>query len=117
MQAVFHNRAVFRWLLHAAVSTLTRAQRQQDEVSLWMRRKRLVLSADKTDVEQCLPHIETLTEINRYQEVASSPTSLWPRWPAPLFFADEGRVRHVGATVSRVTGTVLKALRQFSFFS
>ena len=52
----------------------------------------LVLSADKTDVEQCLPHIKTLTEINRDQTLASSPTMLWPGWPALLFFFADKRV-------------------------
>jgi len=62
MQAVFHSWVGFQGdfvVLHA--SSCVDRQRKRVVVSLWRRRMHLVLSVDKTDVEQCLPYVETLT--------------------------------------------------------
>jgi len=118
MQAVFHSRPGFQAdfvVLHA--SRCMDRQRKQAVVSLWRRWMRFVLPADKTDVEQCL-HVRCDAAWRyRDQQVASSPASLWPRWPAQFFLQTKGRVRHAGMAVSRMAGTALKKLRQFSFFS
>ena len=119
MQAVFHSRVGFQGdfvVLHA--SSCADRQRQQDAVSLWRRRMRFVLSADKTDVEQCLPHVETLPGETTIKKLRHRRRSCGHAGPALLFFLQtKGHLHRAGVIVSRRARTALLKLRQFSFFS
>lgn len=93
MQAVFHSRPGFEGV---------ERQRKQVVVSLWRRRMRLVLSADKTDVEQCLPCVATLTGDTATKKLRHRRRRCGHDGTLCFFFLQtKGRWHHAGVVVSR----------------